>query len=56
MFLLKGSLLTFGTKTVLTGATVATTANGNATFAGTEADITPSLTNHAITSGANVNP
>ena len=53
---LKGSLPTFGTKTVLTGATVATTANGKATFAGTEADITPSLTNNAVTSGVNVNP
>ena len=53
---LSGSLPTFGTKTVLTGATVATTANGNATFAGTEADITPSLVNNAVTSGTNVNP
>ena len=53
---LSGSLPTFGTKTVLTGATVATTANGKATFAGTEADITPSLTNNAVTSGTNVNP
>ena len=53
---LSGSLPTFGTKTVLTGATVATTANGDATFAGTEADITPSLVNNAVTSGTNVNP
>ena len=53
---LSGSLPTFGTKTVLTGATVATTADGNATFAGTEADITPSLVNNAVTSGTNVNP
>ena len=53
---LKGSLPTFGTKTVLTGATVATTANGDATFTGTEADITPSLVNNAVTSGTNVNP
>ena len=53
---LSGSLPTFGTKTVLTGATVATTANGKATFAGTEADITPSLVNNAVTSGTNVNP
>ena len=53
---LSGSLPTFGTKTVLTGATVATTANGYATFAGTEADITPSLVNNAVTSGTNVNP
>ena len=53
---LKGSLPIFGTKTVLTGATVATTANGDATFAGTEADITPSLVNNAVISGTNVNP
>ena len=53
---LSGSLPTFGTKTVLTGATVATTANGDATFAGTEADITPSLVNNAVISGTNVNP
>lgn len=53
---LSGSLPTFGTKTVLTGATVATTANDKATFAGTEADITPSLINNAVTSGTNVNP
>ena len=53
---LSGSLPTFGTKTVLTGATVATTANDKATFAGTEADITPSLVNNAVTSGTNVNP
>lgn len=53
---LSGSLPTFGTKTVLTGATVATTADGDATFAGTEADITPSLVNNAVTSGTNVNP
>lgn len=53
---LSGSLPTFGTKTVLTGATVATTADGKATFAGTEADITPSLVNNAVTSGTNVNP
>ena len=53
---LKGSLPTFGTKTVLTGATVATTANGKATFTGTEADITPSLTNNTVKSGTNVNP
>ena len=53
---LSGSLPTFGTKTVLTGATVATIANGDATFAGTEADITPSLVNNAVTSGTNVNP
>ena len=53
---LKGSLPTFGTKTVLTGATITTTANGDATFAGTEADITPSLVNNAVTSGTNVNP
>ena len=53
---LSGSLPTFGTKTVLTSATVATTADGNATFAGTEADITPSLVNNAVTSGTNVNP
>ena len=53
---LSGSLPTFGTKTVLTGAIVATTADGNATFAGTEADITPSLVNNAVISGTNVNP
>ena len=53
---LSGSLPTFGTKTVLTGATVATTANGKATFAGTEADITPSLTNGTVKSSTNVNP
>ena len=53
---LSGSLPTFGTKTVLTGATVATTADGDATFAGTEADITPSLVNNAVTSSTNVNP
>ena len=53
---LSGSLPTFGTKTVLTGATVATTPNGDATFAGTETDITPSLVNNAVTSGVNVNP
>ena len=53
---LSGSLPTFGTKTVLTGATVATTANGDATFAGTEADITPSLVNNTVKSGVNVNP
>lgn len=53
---LSGSLPTFGTKTVLTGATVATTANGKATFTGTEADITPSLTNNTVKSGTNVNP
>ena len=53
---LSGSLPTFGTKTVLTGATVATAADGDATFAGTEADITPSLVNNAVTSGTNVNP
>lgn len=53
---LKGSLPTFGTKTVLTGATVATTANGKATFTGTEADITPSLTNNTVKSSTNVNP
>ena len=53
---LSGSLPTFGTKTVLTGATVATTADADATFAGTEADITPSLVNNAVTSGTNVNP
>ena len=53
---LSGSLPTFGTKTVLTGATVATTANDKATFAGTEADITPSLVNNAVISGTNVNP
>ena len=53
---LSGSLPTFGTKTVLTGATVATTANDKATFTGTEADITPSLVNNAVTSGTNVNP
>ena len=53
---LSGSLPTFGTKTVLTGATVTTTANDKATFAGTEADITPSLVNNAVTSGTNVNP
>ena len=51
-----GDTPTFGTKTVLTGATVATTANDKATFAGTEADITPSLVNNAVTSGTNVNP
>lgn len=53
---LSGSLPTFGTKTVLTGVTVATTAKNKATFAGTEADITPSLVNNAVTSGTNVNP
>ena len=53
---LSGSLPTFETKTVLTGATVATAADGDATFAGTEADITPSLVNNAVTSGTNVNP
>ena len=53
---LSGSLPTFGTKTVLIGAKVATTADGKATFAGTEADITPSLVNNAVTSGTNVNP
>ena len=53
---LKGSLPTFGTKTVLTGATVTTTANDKATFVGTEADITPSLTNGTVKSSTNVNP
>lgn len=53
---LSGSLPTFGTKTVLIGATVATEADDAATFAGTEADITPELTNGTVTSGVNVNP
>lgn len=53
---LNGSLPTFGTKTVLTGATVTTTANDKATFVGTEADITPSLTNGTVKSSTNVNP
>lgn len=53
---LSGSLPTFGTKTVLIGATVATEADDDATFAGTEADITPELTNGTVISGVNVNP
>lgn len=53
---LSGSLPTFSTITVMTGATVATTADAAATFAGTEVDVTPTLTNNAVTSGVNVNP
>lgn len=53
---LTGALPTFGTQSVLTDATVATVADGDASFAGTEADITPVLTNNDVTSEVNVNP
>lgn len=53
---LSGALPTFSTVTVMTGATVNTVADKAATFAGTEVDVTPTLTNNAVTSGVNVNP
>lgn len=53
---LTGALPTFGTQSVLTTATVTTSADGNASFTGKEADITPTLTNSDVTSKVNVNP